>query len=91
VHEAIPAAPGPVGWLVFDAEAVTHCDSSGLEALAALTRTLTGGGIVLVMARLRTRMESQFALAGVTELIGADRFYPTVQAAVAACFEASPG
>jgi high affinity sulfate transporter 1 len=90
VHEAVRAAPGPVNWLVFDAEAVTHCDSSGLEALAALAKDLADEGIVLVLARLRTRMEAQFALAGVTEVIGAERFYPTVTAAVAACVAEMP-
>ena len=33
VREAIRAAPAPVAWLVFDAEAVTHVDSTGLDAL----------------------------------------------------------
>ena len=33
VREAIRAAPAEVSWLVFDAEAVTHADATGLEAL----------------------------------------------------------
>jgi sulfate permease, SulP family len=82
VREAIRAAPAPVSWLVFDAEAVTHVDSTGLDALEQLTKDLRGEGITLVVARLRTRMEEQFELAGVTETIGRERFYPTVHAAV---------
>jgi SulP family sulfate permease len=88
VREAIRAAPPPVSWLVFDAEAVTHTDSTGLEALEQLTKDLRGEGVTLVVARLRTRMEEQFELAGVTETIGRERFYPTVQAAVEACVNA---
>jgi SulP family sulfate permease len=88
VREAIRAAPGPVSWLVFDAEAVTHVDSTGLEALEQLTKDLRRDGITLVVARIRTRMQEQFELAGVTETIGRERFYPTVQAAVEACLEA---
>jgi sulfate permease, SulP family len=84
VREAIRAAPEPVSWLVFDAEAVTHVDSTGLEALEQLTKDLRREGITLVVARLRTRLEEQLELAGVTETIGRERFYPTVQAAVAA-------
>lgn len=61
---------------------VTHADSTGLEALEQLTKDLRNDGITLVVARLRTRMEESFALAGVTETIGRDRFYPTVRAAV---------
>jgi sulfate permease, SulP family len=88
VLEAIRAAPGPVSWLVFDAEAVMHADSTGLEALEQLTKDLRRDGVTLAIARLRTRMEESFSLAGVTETIGRDRFYPTVRAAVDA--SASP-
>jgi sulfate permease, SulP family len=82
VHEAIRAAPTPVSWLVFDAEAVTHADSTGLEALTALANDLCDEGVILVVARLRTRMQEQFQLAGVTKTIGAENFYPSVHAAV---------
>ena len=82
VHEAIRAAPTLVSWLVFDAEAVTHADSTGLEALTALATDLRREGVTLVAARLRTRMQEQFETAGVTDTIGAEHLYPTVHAAV---------
>jgi MFS superfamily sulfate permease-like transporter len=72
----------PVSWVVFDAEAVTHADLTGLEALEELTKDLRRDEITLVVARLRTRMEEQFELAGLTETIGTQHFYPTVQAVV---------
>ena len=84
VREAIRAAPTPVSFLVFDAEAVTHVDSTGLDALDRLAKDLRAHEITLVVARLRTRMEEQLEAAGVTETIGSDRFYPSVRAAVAA-------
>jgi anti-anti-sigma regulatory factor len=74
-----------VSWVVFDAEAVTHADSTGLEALEELTRDLRRDGITLAVARLRTRMEEQFELAGLKETIGPRHFYPSVHAAVQAC------
>ena len=40
VREAIRAARTPVSWLVVDAEAVTHADSTGLEALEELVKDL---------------------------------------------------
>jgi anti-anti-sigma regulatory factor len=80
VREAIRAAPAPVSWLVF-AEAVTHADSTGLDALRELTESLRRDGITLVVARLRTRMQEQLELAGLTKTIGRDRF-PSVRAAV---------
>ena len=88
VREAIRAAPTPVSFLVFDAEAVTHVDSTGLDALDQLAKDLRAHEITLVVARLRTRMEEQLDAAGVTETIGSDRFYPSVRAAVAACVSA---
>jgi SulP family sulfate permease len=84
VREAIRAARTPVSWLVFDAEAVTHADSTGLEALEELTKDLRRDEITLAVARLRTRMQEQFELSGLTETIGPQRFYPTVHAAVQA-------
>ena len=44
-----------VRWLVFDAEAVTHVDASGLEALAEIVNELHETGVVLAVARLKTR------------------------------------
>lgn len=82
VHEAIRAAPTPVSWLLFDAEAVTHVDSTGLEALTGLANDLRHEEITLVVARLRSRMQEQFQLAGVTKTIGSGNFYPSVHAAV---------
>ena len=67
---------------------VTHTDSTGLDALDQLAKELRAHEITLVVARLRTRMEEQFAAAGVTETIGRDRFYPSARAAVAACVNA---
>ncbi len=82
VREAIRGARTPVSWLVFDAESVTHADSTGLEALEELTKDLRRDEITLVVARLRTRMQDQFELSGLTETIGPEHFYPTVHAAV---------
>jgi high affinity sulfate transporter 1 len=84
VHEAIRAAPTETAWLVFDAEAVNHIDSTGMEMLLDLSRDLEAEGITLVMARVRSRMRPDFAVAGLTAAIGTEHFHPTVKAAVAA-------
>ena len=85
IREAIRGAPWDVRWLVFDAEAVTHVDASGLEALGDVTHELHDAGIGFAVARLRTRVAQHFDDAGLTTVIGADHFYPTVHAAVDAC------
>ncbi|MGH3038825.1 MAG: SulP family inorganic anion transporter [Gaiellaceae bacterium] len=84
VLEAIRAAPTHTSWLVFDAEAVTHVDSTGLDTFADLIAALDRDGVELAVARLRSRMHDQFQLAGLVETIGRDRFYPSVREAVAA-------
>jgi sulfate permease, SulP family len=84
VHEAIRAAPTETSWLVFDAEAVNHIDSTGIDALGDLARDLRKEQITLVVARLRQRMLPDFEVAGLTDAIGREHFYPTVKSAVAA-------
>jgi len=90
VREAVRAAPAPVHWLVFDAEAVTHVDATGTDALIDLTNGLRRDGIALVLARLRTRMEEQLGRTGVLEAIGREHLYPSVRSAVDA-FERGRG
>ena len=85
IREALNGAPWDVRWLVFDAEAVTHLDASGLEALAEIVHELHEAGIVLSVARLKTRPKERLDEVGLTDGIGPDRFYPTVHAAVEAC------
>ena len=85
VREAIRAAPTETSWLVFDAEAVNHVDSTGIEALGELARELRSEQVTLVVARLRSRLLPDFEVAGVVDEIGRERFYPSVKLAVAAC------
>ena len=82
VLEAIRAAPTETAWVVFDAEAVNHIDSTGMEALIDLTRDLRRDGIRLVVARLRTRMKPDFDVSGLTDEVGPEHFYPSVKLAV---------
>ena len=62
----------PTRWLVFDAEAMTHVDSTGLEALADARRaTSAAHEITLVVARLQhAACKSSSTRPGVTETIG---------------------
>jgi SulP family sulfate permease len=84
VREAIRAAPTETSWLVFDAEAVNHIDSTGIEALLDLTRDLRRDNITLVVARLRKRLMPDCEAAGLTAEIGPEHFYPSVRLAIAA-------
>lgn len=87
VKEAINASPTDVRWLVFDGEAMTHVDVTGLEELRALALDLKSDGVILVFARLKEGLRTRFEDSGLTETVGAKHFYPTVRAAVQACLE----
>jgi sulfate permease, SulP family len=81
VREAIHGAPTPVDWFVFDAEALAHVDATGVDTLTELIRSLQQQQITFVFARLKGPMRQDLQEAGVLDLVGEDRLYPTVQAA----------
>lgn len=91
IREAIDGAPPPVRWLVFDAEAMSQMDATGVEALREVVDSLEAGGIGFAVARLKGPMRSLFDDSRLTDRIGEDRMYPTVRAAVEALAEGSIG
>jgi len=82
VREAIDGAPAPVRWFVFDAEALSHVDATGVAALKELISSLRAEQITFVVARLKGPMLRTFRNAGLLDLIGENRVYPTVREAV---------
>lgn len=82
IHEAIAGAPSPVRWVVFDAEGVGGIDATGVEALGSLVEDLGREHIAFAVARMKSPERARLDASGVTDLIGADRFYGTVHAAV---------
>jgi len=88
VREAIAGAPTPTRWLVFDAQFVNDVDASGAEAVEQLCAQLAGRDVRFVVARLEDHAQHRFDATGLTDLIGADHFHPTVEAAVRACVAA---
>jgi sulfate permease, SulP family len=85
VLEAVHGAPAPVTCLVFDAEAVTHVDATGLDALGELRESLRREHVDLVVARAKTPLLEKLDEAGFLDKLGRDRLFPTVRAAVEAC------
>jgi sulfate permease, SulP family len=88
IREAVDGAPDSVRWLVFDAEAITQIDATGVAALGEVIDGLKGDGIGFAVARMKTRMRQMFDDAGLADQIGKDRFYPTVRDAVTAVSDA---
>jgi sulfate permease, SulP family len=91
VREALRGSPSHARWLVLDAEAISHVDTAGLAALSELADGLRDDGVTLAVARMSQRLQEQLTEAGVTDEIGPDRFYPTVDAAVRAARIARDG
>jgi MFS superfamily sulfate permease-like transporter len=84
VREALRGAPTPVRWLVFDAEALSHVDAAGVDALKTLVNSLREEDTTFVFARVKNPMREALREAGVLDLVGERHVYPTVRAAVAA-------
>jgi SulP family sulfate permease len=82
VLEAIQGTEYEVRTLVFDAEAITHVDSSGLQLLTDLQRSFKNDGIRLVLARVKSTVRAQFDRVGLSSDLGESNFFPTVRAAV---------
>jgi MFS superfamily sulfate permease-like transporter len=77
IQEALHGAPTTTTALVLDAEAMTHVDSAGLQALEDLAATLQRDGITLHFARAKHSIEERLA-----ERLDGARFHGTVRAAV---------
>jgi sulfate permease, SulP family len=85
VTEAVAGAPTETEYLVFDAEALTDIDASGVEAVEQLTDILEREGITFVVARIKGPVRQQFDDTQLTARLGADHLFPTVARAVAWC------
>jgi sulfate permease, SulP family len=84
MREALRGAPAEPHWLVLDAEALSHVDAAGAQALEQLAGELKKDDVQLLLARMKAPVSDRLEQAGVAEAIGRDRFFPTVRAAVAA-------
>jgi sulfate permease, SulP family len=80
VLEAVRGAPTATHSVVFDAEAVTHVDATGLAALEDLVGRLRKEGIELSVARAKTPLTARLIEGGLSGI----PLHPTVRTAVEA-------
>jgi MFS superfamily sulfate permease-like transporter len=85
IREAVAGAPSETMFLVFDAESFNGLDASGIETLEQLLTALSTTGVRLVVARMKSHVEEQFTITGLTDRVGSEHFFPTVDEAVAWC------
>lgn len=71
-------------WLVLDASAMMHTDSSAMEALAGLKDELERRGVGFLLGGGHGRFREILRKSGVADLIGEDRIFTTAEGALAA-------
>lgn len=81
---AVDASPQPVTWFLLNAEANVEIDITAVDAITDLHTELQRHGITFAMARVKQDLRDDLEAAGLLELIGPDRIYPTLPTAVAA-------
>jgi SulP family sulfate permease len=82
VWAAVDGAPKPVRCLVLDTTALSGIDASSVDALAEVHAGCQARNITLDIAHATGDLRDRLDETGLTELFGADNFYPTVPAAV---------
>jgi high affinity sulfate transporter 1 len=81
---AVAAADPPARWLVLNVEAVVEIDVTAADALRMLCAELAGRGVVVALARVKQDLLVLLDRAGLVDVVGADRIFPTLPTAVAA-------
>jgi high affinity sulfate transporter 1 len=83
VRALAAADPAPV-WIVIAAEPMTDVDTTACDMLGDLVPALDAQGIRLVFAELKDPSRRKLEQYGLTEVLDSSRFYPTIEAALAA-------
>ncbi len=78
---------GQARWVVVQCEAMTDVDVSAAKMLEQLDRELNAAGVHMAFAEMRTRLQHLVRRYGLFETLDRDRFYPTLDAAIAAVGE----
>jgi sulfate permease, SulP family len=88
---AVDTAPGPVRWLLLNAEANVEIDITAIDALDALREELAQRGVVLALARVKQELRNDLEVAGFLERLGQDRVFFTLPTAIEAFRAATAG
>jgi high affinity sulfate transporter 1 len=70
--------------VVIDADAISQSDTDGADIVITIAEELRASDVSLLFARVDQEIRGLWQRAGVMEAVGAERFYPTVRAAVEA-------
>jgi SulP family sulfate permease len=81
----------PLRWFILDAASIDDIDFSGGKTLGELADELRARSIVLAITQPTDRVRAQLDTFGITEKIGAEHIYETVQDALDAFHETGAG
>jgi high affinity sulfate transporter 1 len=90
IQELLDAGNGAIRCIILDAESTPRVDITAAEMLKLLCEDLKGRDIGLSVARANASVRAFLSDMGVVELIGSDRFFPSVRTAVAAFTRGQP-
>lgn len=82
VAAAIESNPGPETSVVLDFEGIGSIDTTAVDHLTQLVEELQHDGIVVSLARANRRVLDLLTRSGLVDQLGADRVFPTINAAV---------
>ena len=83
VLDAVSRAPAPVRWLVVTAEPVTSIDVTAADGIVELDEALRERGIELCFAEMKDPVKDKLKRFGIFTRFGEDRFFATIDEAVA--------
>jgi len=81
---ALANSAEPLEWIVLDSGAITDIDFTGSLTIKQVLSELAEHNVKLVLADAMTSVRQKLDRYGITEIIGEDAFYPTVNSALRA-------
>jgi len=78
----VQEAEAPVRYFLLDAETIPLLDTTGAASLDEVCADLGNQGIAMAVAAPKSQVRNMLERTGLTDRIGADRMFPTVESAV---------
>jgi len=84
VQNLVKHAESPVKWFILEARAITEIDYSASQTIHDVVKELSSRNVAFIVSGLPEDVKAQFDRDGLTNLIGADRFFNHLENALEA-------